>query len=122
MTPKRKQLLKELSTEYGAKVYDRDEFRNNQEFKDICVKASHAWQEMMEKRALELGGDSGSCVGGVGFKIWILDPRSKNPRSTLILVARGWQGSLVAGYGHEEIKKMLKDAGMDCWFDEGYMN
>lgn len=112
---------------FNPTIYQKKSFVENEIFMEAIRKARIEWDYLTKEYVKSMGGENklgGSCIGGAGFKVAMLHPRCRIKRYSMILSApRGYQSD--SCYATKEIldkvKKILLDAGIDCWYNDGYM-
>lgn len=87
------------------------------------------WASTLESaRRMASGGDQrverdeGTCVTGAGIAVEYLPPRSRYPRTLIIVRSYRWQGNIAQYKACEVTLKWLQEIGIDCYWHDGTMD
>ena len=117
-------LLKASKEVNNNPVYFAEDLRNDKKLMAVLKEAEALWRQRVEEYAKKYPNNHGSCVSGAGIKTWILpSSRHKYPQSKFLFRAPNhYQGSLTWENSVEEILKIVREAGIYCWYASGMMH
>ena len=121
ITPAYRKKLDKLSAEYGLKVYDENFFKKHPGHKEIIVYAEYLWAVSIHEDFKE---DSGSCVRGAGFYVWVLESKrhSKPHKRLIITPPTRFQGSVTWERSVPKVKSYLIEKGICAGYNHGFMD
>ena len=81
--------------------------------------AEQLWYDEWVKQGCK---DEGTCCGGKGIEVWYLGPR-KRYADTINIVRCGWvQGNVSAQRSVQPALAYLKECGIECSYNDGWMD
>jgi len=89
------------------------------ELRPILAKAKDIWLQEWIKQGSE---DVGSCCGGKGISVWFVYPRCRSAEPVNVVGCSWVQGNISASRSVEPALKYLKDMGIECNYNDGWMD
>ena len=89
------------------------------ELRPILAKAKDMWFQEWIKQGSE---DVGSCCGGKGISAWFVRSRCRSAEPVNIVNCSWVQGNISAYRSVESTLQDLKSEGIDCEYNDGWMD
>jgi len=89
------------------------------ELRPILAKAKDMWFQEWIKQGSE---DVGSCCGGKGISAWFVRSRCRSAEPVNIVNCSWVQGNISASRSVESTLQYLKSEGIDCEYNDGWMD
>lgn len=87
-------------------------------------RATQVWFEIAKKYGEE-HGDVGCCVLGDGIAVWVLPKGARTNFVRRLIMSPPYveyQGECVRSAGSKEAMQILKQAGIECFYEHGVMD
>ena len=104
------------SNEDKVSAYQADDLK---ELSPILTVAKSMWFNEWLKQGSE---DVGSCCGGKGISVWFVRSRCRSAEPVNIVSCSWGQGNISASRSVEPALKYLRSKGIDCNYNDGWMD